>query len=127
MTKKVELKVNWGGDKYYPKHFKTKGEEFLYKLGTNAITDKHLQLLIDKFPSFINHFRRENAHLDRIDRGSGRHAVLFQITGHQLPDLGMVVDDKDMRLRGHNQSGSARTARRIAILSPLSSGWVQAR
>lgn len=59
--------------------------------------------LIDKFPSFINHFRRENAHLDRIDRGSGRHAVLFQITGHQLPDLGMVVDDKDMRLRGHNQ------------------------
>ena len=83
--------------------------------------------LIDKFPSLINHFRRENTHLDRSDPGSGRHAALFQITGHQLPDLGVVVDDKDMRLRGHNQSGSARTARRIAILSPLSSGWVQAR
>tara|TARA_A100001515_G_scaffold132096_1_gene120283 strand:- start:446 stop:778 length:333 start_codon:yes stop_codon:yes gene_type:complete len=63
MTKKVELKVNWGGDKYYPKHFKTKGEEFLYKLGTNAITDKHLQLLIDKFPShrYINQMRAEQA------------------------------------------------------------------
>ena len=40
-----------------------KGEEFLYKLGTNAITDKHLQLLIDKFPShrYINQMRAEQA------------------------------------------------------------------
>ena len=58
-----KLKVNWGGDKYYPKHFKTKGEEFLYRLGTNAITDKHLQLLIDRFPrhKYINQMKAEQA------------------------------------------------------------------
>ena len=58
-----KLKVNWGGDKYYPKHFKTKGEEFLHRLGTNAITDKHLKLLIDRFPrhKYINQMKAEQA------------------------------------------------------------------
>jgi hypothetical protein len=59
------MKVNWGsGHKYYPKHFKTKGEEFIYNLTqTNAITDKHLKLLIDKFPShrYINQMKAEQA------------------------------------------------------------------
>ena len=59
------MKVNWGsGHKYYPKHFKTKGEEFIYNLTqTNAITDKHLKLLIDRFPrhKYINQMKAEQA------------------------------------------------------------------
>ena len=41
----------WRGFKYYPKHFKTKKEEFMYRLTTGAITTKHLQQIMLKFPN----------------------------------------------------------------------------
>jgi hypothetical protein len=44
--KKGQLKVMWGKHKYYPKHYKTKREEFLAWLPSKAATTKHLQLIL---------------------------------------------------------------------------------
>lgn len=42
----------WGKYKYYPKHFKTKREEFMYQLTEcETFTDKHLVLILQKFPA----------------------------------------------------------------------------
>ena len=52
----------WYKDKYYPRDFKTKREEFLYKLTkTGVITTPHLERLIKKFPShkYINEMKQE--------------------------------------------------------------------
>ena len=50
MAYKINWDRMWLGHKYYPKHFKTKKEEFMHRLTTGAITTKHLLQIMQKFP-----------------------------------------------------------------------------
>lgn len=40
----------WRPFKYYPKHFATKKEEFMYRLHNGIHTSKSLEVLLDRFP-----------------------------------------------------------------------------
>ena len=47
---KIDWDKMWLGHKYYPKHFKTKQEEFMYRLHNGIHTSKSLEMLLDRFP-----------------------------------------------------------------------------
>ena len=51
MGYKINWDKMWRGFKYYPKHFKTRKEEFKHRLSTGATTTAHLKQLIVKFPN----------------------------------------------------------------------------
>ena len=51
MAYKINWDKMWKPFKYYPKHFKTRKEEFMYRLSTGATTTAHLKQLIVKFPN----------------------------------------------------------------------------
>tara|TARA_R100000231_G_scaffold43729_1_gene37867 strand:- start:154 stop:378 length:225 start_codon:yes stop_codon:yes gene_type:complete len=61
MAYKINWDRMWQGHKYYPKHFKTRKEEFMHRLTTGAITTKHLQQIMLKFPyhKWINEMKTE--------------------------------------------------------------------
>lgn len=51
MVYKINWDKMWLGHKYYPKHFKTKKEEFMHRLTTGVHTTKHIKLMLQKFPN----------------------------------------------------------------------------
>ena len=50
MSYKIDWGKMWLGHKFYPKHFKTKREEFMYRLKNKIHTSKSLAVLLDRFP-----------------------------------------------------------------------------
>ncbi len=50
MTYRINWDNMWQGHKYYPKHFKTKREEFMYRLHNGIHTTKHMEEVLKKFP-----------------------------------------------------------------------------
>ena len=47
---KIDWDKMWQGHKYYPKHFATKKEEFMYRLHNGIHTTKHMEEVLKKFP-----------------------------------------------------------------------------
>ena len=47
---KIDWDKMWLGHKYYPKHFASRREEFMYRLHNGIHTTKHMEEVLKKFP-----------------------------------------------------------------------------